>query len=179
MTSTKSSKVEQVRYSTAYPVTVVQGEDRSSSTYGNAKNTAWPDDPLGDTPTLSVTLNSYGMDDQKDIWRFLLTDVRLAFDVNGGVHTIQVRLFENASADNFTNLSDYVWDSGSGIVEDRGYTFGPNGRMDSTGTGAAHYNLPRILNLTEKNKVYYTVDWSPAPSSSIKYYLKLMGTPMK
>jgi len=179
MTSTKTSHVEQVRYSTAFPVTVVQGEDRSSATYGWAKNTAWPDDPIGDTPTLSVTLNSYGMNDQKPIWRFLLTNVRFAFDVNGGTHTIELQLFEDAAADDFTNLSNWCWSSGTGMTENKAYTFAQAGRIDSSGASAVHAGLPKILNLTEPNKVYYAVDWATAPSSSIKYYVKIMGTPMK
>lgn len=157
-----------VRLATARLAGMVHGEktEYAYSTAGYFRT----DQGLGSTPTLYISLTST---DGRPVENFYLEEVRYYLDVNGGTHTYQLYLLEATSADDVQNKSDIVFDSGASQAEATSYTWIPQGHATTTS-----YQLPRLVKLTVQDRLYYMIDWSAAPTSSVQGYIKVRGRPL-
>ena len=169
--------VEKVRWASNRTNTVVIGDKTeyaySPNNYFNA------DQALGVTPNRYIDLTVPGVNNQRDVNRFLLTSVRYYLDVNGGVSTYQLYLFEAASADNVQNMSDVVFDSGASQAEATAYEWNEGGSGEQGAVTTEEHQLPKIVNCAVPNRLYYQTDWDFAPASSVQGYIKLRGKWLK
>jgi len=168
--------VDSVKIAANRNVAVVIG-DKTEYAYSDS-NYFNTDQALGVTPTLYVALST-DLGGKVDIDQFELTGVRYYMDVNGGSHTYRLYLLEAASADNVQNASDVLFDSGAAQAEATAYEWGIGGKGAQGAVTTAEHQLPKIVKLSVGNRLYYQIDWSTAPSSSVQGYIKIRGRLLK
>ena len=166
---------DSVKTSVGRKVAVVVG---SKTEYAYSENNYFDtDQAIGTTPTLYLDLTSEM--GSVDIKRFLLESVKYYFDVNGGIHTYQLYLFEAANADDIQNLSDIVWDSYVSQAEATAYEAGVGGKGAHGAVTTVDLQLPKIVTLSVLNRLYYMINWSANPGSSFRGYIKVRGRLLK
>lgn len=133
------------------------------------------DQPLGSTPTLYISLTG---SDGRPVENFWLDTVRHYLDVNGGVHTYQLYLLEDTQANDVQSKGDLVYDSASAKAEATAYEQEWHGRGSPGAVTTAEYQLPKIVKLAVPGRLYYMIDWSTAPTSSVNGYIKVRGRPL-
>lgn len=107
-------------------------------------------DAIGDTPVSFVTLTP------STTRKFRITNVRYYCNPSNA-ETYQLYLFEKASATDIENLSEMIFDSGSGQVDSTSYII-----VDSK-------KLPIDVTLTDTGKLYFLVDWTGDPGNTPGY----------
>jgi hypothetical protein len=170
---------DRVRVAASRLATAVIG-DKTEYAYSN-NGYFRTDQALGATPTLYVDLNAYGINDRRKINRFLLTEVKYFFEMNGGALTYQLYLFEDDNADDIQNQSDVVFASAAGKTGATPYYHREGGKGGVGAITTVDRTLPAIVNLADHNKLYYQLDWSAAvgAASSVRGYLKIRGKLLK
>ena len=109
------------------------------------------DEAMGATPTLYMSLVP------SDVERFVLDEISYRMEAANAV-TFQLYLLEDASADDLTQLSDVIFDSGAAQARNTTYNISP--------TGAHTTLVPRNVKLATAGKLYYMIDWSGAPGNT-------------
>ena len=114
------------------------------------------DQALGATPTLSITLTP------ATVYKFKINSIRYYMDWDGVATGYQLYLFEDAQADDVQNLSELVYDGGSGKADGVHYV--------EIGSGV----LPIEVDLETAATLYYMVDWAGAPGN-VKGFVEIRG----
>jgi hypothetical protein len=157
---------DSVRTATNRNNTVVIGEKLD---YDGTANYFETDQAFGTTPTLTMSLTNNSV---IPISKFLLTEVNYQLDPTNAV-TYQLYLLEAASADDYQSAGDVIFDSGAAQADNTHYLWVQGGSGTTTS-----YKLPRIVNLSVVNTLYYMIDWSGAPGDT-KGYIKIRGYLLK
>ena len=167
---------DSVKTSVGRSIAVVIGA-KTEYAYGTDNYFA-TDQAMGTQPTQYIDLTSNM--GSVDIKRFLLESVKYYLDVNGGVYTYQLYLLEAASADNVQQLSDIVFDSYNAQAEATAYERNTGGGGAQGAVTTVDLQLPKIVTLSVKNRLYYMIDWNVAPGgSSAQGYIKIRGRLLK
>lgn len=117
------------------------------------------DQALGVTPTLSMTLTP------STVYKFKINSIRYMMDWDGVATGYQLYLLEDAQADDVQNLSELVYDSGSGKADGVHYI--------EIGDGV----LPIEVDLETAAKLFYQIDWAGA-HGNVKGFLEIRGEMM-
>jgi hypothetical protein len=120
------------------------------------------DNPLTSIPTLAIDLSCKS---NVTITRFLLESLDYYMNQTAAV-TYTLYLFEGASADDVTHLSELVFQSPAAQADVTLYWYrnGYSGTPDTIATLDA--SLPKVVKLSVPNKLYYTINWSGAPGNT-------------
>lgn len=133
------------------------------------------DQAITDTPTLYLTLATTTGD---PVSKFILEDVQYMMNPTAA-ETYQLWLLEGNSAEDTAQQLEVVFYSPAAQVDSTAYRYSNLGVQ--VGVGAAEgiqYKLPRLVELTTPNTLYYMLDWSGAPGVT-PGYIKVRGRALK
>lgn len=126
--------------------------------YDGTANFFETDQPLGTTPTLSMTtLPATAKYARIDSVKYQMTPTNVV--------TYELYLLEDAQADDQRSESDVFFDSGAAQASGSVYI--------NTGGGSTP-KLPIVVNLGTVATIYYMIDWSAAPGDTTGY-IKISG----
>lgn len=165
--------IDTVRTATNRIAAVIIGDKVDAAGTSNYFETD-DDAPLTSTPTLTIPITS---NVAKEITRFKITEIRYYMNPTNAV-TYTLYLFEGATADDATHLSELVFQSPAAQADSTLYWYreGYSGTPDTIATLDA--SLPVIVNLSKANSLYYTINWSGAPANT-PGFIKIRGELLK
>lgn len=169
-----SDHPDSVRVATNREITVVSGE---KADYDGSNGYFTTDQSWGATPTLSMTVTSSLPN--VAVKKFRLEQVQYQLNPTNTV-TYELFLLEASNADNYESASDLVFDSGSAQADDKKYIHVQGGYSEDGASGSTKqgFKLPIIVELEEEGKLYYMINWSAAPATTLGF-IKVRGTLLK
>lgn len=143
--------------------------------YAGTSNFFETDQAITDTATLymNVTTNVPNIKPT----RFKLTEVKFYMNPTNAV-TYRLYLLEGPTADDVTQASDVVFDSGAAKADSTEYIYREGCTGSWAGLTTVDGTLPIIVDLHIAGRLYYMVDWSGAPGDT-PGYIKCRGKLMK
>lgn len=133
------------------------------------------DEAMGATPTLTMDItDSIGT----LVKKFLLEEVCYFMNPTNAV-TYQLRLLEDATADDVQQYTDVVFWGPTLQADSVVYTYRNSGYAATLTTAeVAQYKLPRVVELATVGKLYYMLDWTGAPGVT-PGFIKVKGRFLK